>query len=240
MVSLIAGFNNSVTASFESFGATLVQFQKFDPQFGPGDQPRPRDAPEKAADLRGRHRAEGALPVDAVGVAGALLVPGQQRQLGPDGQLRRRRGESRHHRRGGLRLPRRQLQADRRGPVHQRDRRAALGAGDRHRLRHRRRDLPVRRPDRQVGAVRRPALRGHRRDGRAGRDDVRVDGRARLPADHDLRPGLPLGREGRQRRQHRDRAEGSAAGRRRSSRRARTSCACAAACRSTSRTTSAS
>ena len=37
MVSLIAGFNNSVTASFESFGATLVQFQKFDPQFGPGD-----------------------------------------------------------------------------------------------------------------------------------------------------------------------------------------------------------
>ena len=37
MVSLIAGFNNSVTASFESFGATLVQFQKFDPQFGPGE-----------------------------------------------------------------------------------------------------------------------------------------------------------------------------------------------------------
>ena len=36
MVSLIAGFNNSVTASFESFGATLVQFQRFDPQFGPG------------------------------------------------------------------------------------------------------------------------------------------------------------------------------------------------------------
>ncbi|MBP7587582.1 MAG: ABC transporter permease [Thermoanaerobaculia bacterium] len=35
MVSLIAGFNNSVTASFESFGATLVQFQRFDPQFGP-------------------------------------------------------------------------------------------------------------------------------------------------------------------------------------------------------------
>ena len=32
MVSLIAGFNNSVTASFESFGATLVQFQKYDPQ----------------------------------------------------------------------------------------------------------------------------------------------------------------------------------------------------------------
>ncbi len=40
MVSLIAGFNNSVTASFESFGATLVQFQKFDPQFGPGGDHR--------------------------------------------------------------------------------------------------------------------------------------------------------------------------------------------------------
>ncbi len=37
MVSMIEGFNRGVTASFESFGATLVQFQKYDPQFGPGD-----------------------------------------------------------------------------------------------------------------------------------------------------------------------------------------------------------
>ena len=37
MVSLIQGFNNSVVSSFEAFGATLVQFQRFDPQFGPGD-----------------------------------------------------------------------------------------------------------------------------------------------------------------------------------------------------------
>jgi putative ABC transport system permease protein len=36
MVSLIVGFNNSVISSFQSFGATLVQFQKFDPRFGPG------------------------------------------------------------------------------------------------------------------------------------------------------------------------------------------------------------
>jgi putative ABC transport system permease protein len=36
MVSLVEGFNNSVVASFESFGATLVQFQKFEPRFGPG------------------------------------------------------------------------------------------------------------------------------------------------------------------------------------------------------------
>ena len=36
MVSIIEGFNNNVIKNFESFGATLVQFQKFDPQFGPG------------------------------------------------------------------------------------------------------------------------------------------------------------------------------------------------------------
>ncbi|MBV9495210.1 MAG: ABC transporter permease [Acidobacteria bacterium] len=36
MVSLIVGFNNSVMDSYKSFGATLVQFQKFDPRFGPG------------------------------------------------------------------------------------------------------------------------------------------------------------------------------------------------------------
>ncbi|HWW61992.1 MAG TPA: ABC transporter permease, partial [Thermoanaerobaculia bacterium] len=38
MVSIIEGFNNNVIANFQAFGATLVQFQKFDPQFGPGDR----------------------------------------------------------------------------------------------------------------------------------------------------------------------------------------------------------
>ena len=38
MVSILQGFNNNVIASFESFGATLVQFQKYDPQFGPGNR----------------------------------------------------------------------------------------------------------------------------------------------------------------------------------------------------------
>ncbi len=36
MVSIIEGFNNNVVKNFQSFGATLVQFQKFDVQFGPG------------------------------------------------------------------------------------------------------------------------------------------------------------------------------------------------------------
>jgi putative ABC transport system permease protein len=38
MVSIIEGFNNEVIKNFQSFGATLVQFQKFDPQFGPGSR----------------------------------------------------------------------------------------------------------------------------------------------------------------------------------------------------------
>jgi putative ABC transport system permease protein len=38
MVSIIEGFNNNVIKSFQSFGATLVQFQRFDPQFGPGSR----------------------------------------------------------------------------------------------------------------------------------------------------------------------------------------------------------
>jgi putative ABC transport system permease protein len=38
MVSIIEGFNNSVIHDFQAFGATLVQFQKFDPQFGPGNR----------------------------------------------------------------------------------------------------------------------------------------------------------------------------------------------------------
>ncbi|HSP14015.1 MAG TPA: ABC transporter permease [Thermoanaerobaculia bacterium] len=37
MVSIIEGFNNNVIKAFQSFGSTLVQFQKFDPQFGPGN-----------------------------------------------------------------------------------------------------------------------------------------------------------------------------------------------------------
>lgn len=36
MVALVEGFNRNVTTSFESFGATIVVFQRFDPQFGPG------------------------------------------------------------------------------------------------------------------------------------------------------------------------------------------------------------
>jgi len=57
MVSIIEGFNNNVIANFQAFGATLVQFQKFDPRFGPGDReesqrPRKNLTPEDAAALK--------------------------------------------------------------------------------------------------------------------------------------------------------------------------------------------
>ena len=39
MVSIIEGFNRNVIGNLERFGATLVQFQKFDARFGPGGPP---------------------------------------------------------------------------------------------------------------------------------------------------------------------------------------------------------
>jgi putative ABC transport system permease protein len=39
MVSFVVGFNNQVTAAFSAFGTQLVQFQKFEPRFGPGGVP---------------------------------------------------------------------------------------------------------------------------------------------------------------------------------------------------------
>src|SRR4028119_1882739 len=38
MVSIIEGFNNNIISNFQAFGATLVQFQKYDPKFGPGER----------------------------------------------------------------------------------------------------------------------------------------------------------------------------------------------------------
>ncbi|HYB53980.1 MAG TPA: ABC transporter permease [Thermoanaerobaculia bacterium] len=36
MVSIVTGFNNNMVRNFQSFGATLVLFQKYEPRFGPG------------------------------------------------------------------------------------------------------------------------------------------------------------------------------------------------------------
>ncbi len=40
MVSIVNGFNNNMVRNFQSFGATLIMFQKYEPRFGPGG-PRP-------------------------------------------------------------------------------------------------------------------------------------------------------------------------------------------------------
>ncbi len=39
MVSFVVGFNNQVVSSFTAFGTHLVQFQKYEPRFGPGGPP---------------------------------------------------------------------------------------------------------------------------------------------------------------------------------------------------------
>jgi len=39
MVSFVVGFNNQIAAAFTTFGTHLVQFQKFEPRFGPGRTP---------------------------------------------------------------------------------------------------------------------------------------------------------------------------------------------------------
>jgi putative ABC transport system permease protein len=48
MVSIVTGFNNNMVRSFQSFGATLVQFQKFSMRFGPGHR---SDAERNRKDL---------------------------------------------------------------------------------------------------------------------------------------------------------------------------------------------
>jgi putative ABC transport system permease protein len=40
MVSIVTGFNNNMIRNFQSFGATLVQFQKYEQRFGPGHRPQ--------------------------------------------------------------------------------------------------------------------------------------------------------------------------------------------------------
>ena len=56
MVSIVEGFNNNVVASFQSFGATLVQFQKFEPRFGPGDRDESESASARTSPTRTRSR----------------------------------------------------------------------------------------------------------------------------------------------------------------------------------------
>src|SRR5215471_6257404 len=46
MVSIVTGFNNNMIRNFQSFGATLVQFQKYEARFGLGHR-RPQEHARK-------------------------------------------------------------------------------------------------------------------------------------------------------------------------------------------------
>ena len=71
MVSIIEGFRNNVVANFERFSSTLVQFQKSDIQFGPGDARRDEEIrqrktmrPSETGPGRGVDLATGTYEVD--------------------------------------------------------------------------------------------------------------------------------------------------------------------------------
>jgi putative ABC transport system permease protein len=78
MVSIIEGFNNNVVASFQSFGATLVQFQKFDPGFG-GDPNRDEEV-RKRKDLTW----EDAIAIKEMAPSVAAVSPERYWFGGPD------------------------------------------------------------------------------------------------------------------------------------------------------------
>jgi hypothetical protein len=188
MVSIIEGFNNNIVKNFQAFGATLVQFQKFDPRFGPGDRD---DSQRQRKNLtyEDATRAQGAVPVDAGRLAGALHVSGRRsvadlmyngKEATPDllAGVNEDYPIANNHFVGEGRF------------INEADvRRSATGRG--HRLQHHGLAVPARRSDRQDRHDRRPQVSGGRRDGEAGRDDVRVHGLARLHADHDVRQPLP-------------------------------------------------
>ena len=89
MISFVVGFDNSVNAAFTSFGAHLVQFQKYEPRFGPSgipeEQRNRRDLTlEDAAALKrlARHAAAGCRR--SVGItAGVEMKAGRSEVNGP-------------------------------------------------------------------------------------------------------------------------------------------------------------
>jgi putative ABC transport system permease protein len=62
MVSIVTGFNNNMVRSFQSFGATLVMFQKYDPRFGPGGAPPEREMRRKELTLEDAAAIRAAVP----------------------------------------------------------------------------------------------------------------------------------------------------------------------------------
>ena len=83
MVSLIQGFNRQFIASFQSFGATLVQFQKFEDRFGPGGPP---DEAERA---RPNLTLDDAEAIRSLAWAVAFVSPERWQYQGTDVRFRK-------------------------------------------------------------------------------------------------------------------------------------------------------
>jgi len=62
MVSIVTGFNNNMVRSFQSFGATLVLFQKWEPRFGPGGHRPEGELRRKDLTLEDAEALKAAIP----------------------------------------------------------------------------------------------------------------------------------------------------------------------------------
>ncbi len=88
MISFVVGFDNSVNAAFTSFGAHLVQFQKYEPRFGPSgipeEQRNRRDLTlEDAAALKRLARHAAAVSPERYITAGVEMKAGRSEVNGP-------------------------------------------------------------------------------------------------------------------------------------------------------------
>jgi putative ABC transport system permease protein len=89
MVSFVVGFDNSVTAAFANFGTHLVQFQKYEPRFGPGevpdDQRNRRDLTlDDAAALKRLARLAAAVSPERHNATGVEIRSGKAEANGPN------------------------------------------------------------------------------------------------------------------------------------------------------------
>ena len=87
MVSFVVGFNNQIVKSFTSFGAQLVQFQKYEPRFGgggiPEDQRNRRDLTlEDAYALKRLSKYAAAVSTERYLFNGAPVRHGKQEASG--------------------------------------------------------------------------------------------------------------------------------------------------------------
>ena len=86
MVSIVTGFNNNMVRNFQSFGASLVLFQKYEPRFGPGGPTPEGELRRKDLTLEDAEAPPGVPEMRAVSPA---AVPLEQQRLSPEVPRRR-------------------------------------------------------------------------------------------------------------------------------------------------------